>query len=87
MDPGRNEGTAMSTGSHFPAEVLERRAEEQRARIGESVTELKESLRETVRERLDVNSFARKHRWQLAGIASAFALATGYAVAGMFTRH
>jgi hypothetical protein len=77
----------MSTNSNLPPEVLERRAQEQRARIGESVSELKVSLKETVRQRLDVNSFAQKHMWQLAGVTSVLALATGYAVAGMFTRH
>lgn len=73
--------------SNFPPEILERRAEEQRDRIAESVTELKESLRETVRERLDVNALARHHVWKLASIASVLAMATGYAMAGMFTRH
>lgn len=77
----------MSTSSNLPPDVLERRAQEQRARIGESVSELKVSLKETVRERLDVNSFARQHMWQLASVTSVLALATGYAVAGMFTRH
>lgn len=72
--------------SHLPAEILQRQAEEQRDRIAESVTELKESLRETVRERLDVNTLARHHVWKLAGLVSVFAMATGYAVAGMFTR-
>ncbi|HEY1732166.1 MAG TPA: hypothetical protein VGG15_10475 [Terriglobales bacterium] len=73
--------------SHFPSEVFERRAEEQRERIAESVTDLKESLRESVREHLDMNTFARHHLWKMAGIASLLAMATGYAVAGMFTRH
>jgi hypothetical protein len=40
-----------------------------------------------VRERLDVNAYAGRHLRQLATIASVLALATGYAVAGMFTRH
>lgn len=73
--------------SHFPPEILEKRAEEQRDRIADSVVELKESLRETVQERLDVNNLTRPHVWKLAGAASVFAMATGYAVAGMFTRH
>ena len=73
--------------SKFPPEVLEKRAEEQRNQIGYSVSELKASLQETVREKLDVNHYAREHLWQLSGVASAFALALGYAVAGLFTRH
>jgi hypothetical protein len=77
----------MSTNSNLPAELLEKRAEEQRERIADSITELKESLRETVRERLDVNNYARQHLSKIAGIASVLAFATGYAIAGMFTRH
>jgi hypothetical protein len=73
--------------SHLPPEILERRAEEQRDRIAESVTELKESLRETVREHLDVNVLAGRHVWKLAGVASLLALTFGYGVAGIFTRH
>lgn len=74
------------SNSHLPSEILERQAEEQRDQIAKSVTELKESVRESVRERLDVNALARPHVWKLAGLASVFAMATGYAVAGMFTR-
>ena len=73
--------------SQFPPEVLERRAEEQRHRIHQSVTELKHSLRDNIRERLDVNAYARQHLWQLAAAASVFGLAAGYGMAGMFTRH
>lgn len=72
----------MTTGSNLPPEVLERQAAEQRGRIADSITELKES----VRERLDVNVYARKHMGGLASIASLFAFAAGYAVAGIFTR-
>lgn len=77
----------MSTSNNLPSELLEQRAEQQRERIAESVTELKDSLRETVRERLNVNHYARQHLGTLAGLASVFAFATGYAIAGMFTRH
>jgi hypothetical protein len=75
------------TLSHLPPDVLERRAEEQRIRIDESLKDLKVSVRETVRERLDVNGLARHHVRKLTLLASVIALAAGYAVAGMFTRH
>ena len=72
--------------THFPAAALERRAAEQRERIHESVTDLKATLQENFRERLDPQRFARQHLWKLAAGVSAFALVTGYGIAGMFTR-
>ena len=72
--------------SHFPAEVLEKRASEQRQRIHNSVDELKSSLRETVREHLDVEGYARKHIWRFVAVAAVTALLSGYNIAGMFTR-
>jgi hypothetical protein len=72
--------------SHFPPEILEERAEKQRGEIEKSVTELKAVLRETVRERLDVNRYARRHLWQFASLASVLALAGGYGFGGIFSR-
>ncbi len=77
----------MTSSGNLSPEELEQRAEEQRERIAESVGELRESVRETVRERLDVNAYARNHLAGVASITSLFAFATGYAIAGMFTRH
>ena len=78
---------------HFPSEVLERRADEQRQQIHNSVSELRQSLtelkstvKEKVRERLDVKSHARRHLGSLAAGASVCALLAGYGMAGMFTR-
>ena len=71
--------------SQFPPEILEQRAEKQRGEIEKSVTELKSVLRETVRERLDVNRYARRHLWQFAGLASIVALAGGYGIGGFFS--
>ncbi len=73
--------------SHFPAEVLEQRAAEQRHRIHDSVSELKASVRETVRERLDAKKYARQHIWPIIGATSLVALVMGYGVTGIFTRH
>jgi len=74
------------SSSQLPAEILEQRAAEQRQRIHQSVDELKSSLRETVREHLDVKNYARTHIWRLIAVTSAVALVSGYNVAGMFTR-
>ncbi len=72
--------------SHFPAEILEQRAAEQRHRIHDSVGELKASVRETIRERLDAKKYARQHLWPIIGLTSLLALVTGYGVTGLFTR-
>jgi hypothetical protein len=79
--------------SHFPPEVLEQRAAEQRRQLHNSVselrsslTDLKSSVQENVRERLDVHRFARRHVWTLAAGASFVALLAGHGVAGFFTR-
>jgi len=79
--------------SHFPAEILEERAAEQRRKLHNSVsdlrsslTELKSSVEEDVRERLDVHRFARRHLWPLAVGASLVALLAGHGIAGIFAR-
>jgi len=84
---------SSDTSSHFPSEVLEQRAAEQRKRLHNSVsdlrsslTEMKSSVQENVRERLDVTRFARRHLGPLVGGASLVAMLAGYGVAGMFTR-
>ncbi len=83
----------LQAEANLPPETLEKRAAEERQRIHQSVgelkislTDLKSSVEEKVRERLNVNKFARRHLWQLAAGASVFALLTGYGMAGMFTR-
>lgn len=67
-------------------EALEQRAADQRQRIHNSVDELKVSLRETVREHLDVENYARTYIWRFVAVAAGIALVSGYGVAGMFTR-
>ncbi len=71
---------------HLPTVILEQRATEQRQRIHHSVGQLKTSLRETVRRRLDMESYARAHLWQLVTGASLLALIGGYGAASVFTR-
>ncbi len=75
----------MST-QNLPVEVLEQRAAEQRRRIHNSVSELRLSVRETVRERLDVKRYARTYLWPAVGALSFLALVAGYGIAGIFTR-
>ena len=76
------------------AEMLEKQAAEQRLRIHESVgelkfsiTDLKSSVEENIREHLDVKAYARQHFTAVAAGAAAFAMLLGYGIAGMFTRY
>ena len=88
MAPG-GEDTAMNQANpfdHFPAEVLEQRAAEQRQRIHHSVDELKSSSRETVREHLDLDNYGRTYIWRFVAVTSVIALVSGYNLACMFTR-
>jgi ElaB/YqjD/DUF883 family membrane-anchored ribosome-binding protein len=83
----------MANEVETPAELLEQRAAEQRLRIHASVGELKSSLielkssvQENIRERLDMKSYARQHFRGVAVGAAAFAIVLGYGIAGIFTR-
>jgi hypothetical protein len=69
--------------STLPIYELELRASDQRKRLQASVTELKSRVRES----LDVKRTASQHLWLVGGIVAALALASGYAVTGLFTRH
>ena len=82
-----------SDTAHLSPGELEQRAAEQRRRLHNSVsdlrsslTDLKLSVEENVRERLDVNRIARQHLWRLAAGASLVALMAGHGIAGLFTR-
>jgi hypothetical protein len=65
-------------GTHF----LEQQAEEQRRKLHETVTELRDQVRGTVREKLDVRKRAREYVWPAAGAAFLFSLLFGYGTAG-----
>jgi hypothetical protein len=65
----------------LPAEVLEQRAAEQRARLHSSVAE----LRCAVRDRLDVKRTARDNFGPVASAVSLAMLVLGYGIAGFFT--
>lgn len=70
----------------LPTDILEQRAEEQRQRLHNSVTELRSSVKDKVRERLDTRRIARQYLWQGAGLAAVVGLAFGYTFTGIFTR-
>lgn len=64
------------------AQVLEIRAAEQRRQLHDSVSQLKEA----VREKLDVKSHAREHFLPATGVVSVVGLALGYGLASLMLR-
>ena len=70
----------------IPVDILERRAEEQRRQLHNSVAELRETVKEKVREKLDVKRNVRDHLLPAAGVLALFGLIVGYSVTGVFTR-
>jgi len=71
--------------SSIPVDVLEKRAADQRRQLHNSVSELRQTVRQTVREKLDVKAHAREYIWPAAGAMAFLGLILGYAFAGMFT--
>jgi hypothetical protein len=71
------------TGIPMPTDLLELRAEEQRRRLHNSVSE----LRTQVREKLDVKKNAREYVWPASGAMALVGLVLGYGFAGIFTRY
>jgi hypothetical protein len=76
----------MSSNSNIPAEVLEQRAAEQRRRLHNSVSELRSSVTETVKDKLDAKKYLREYTGPASATAAIVGLLMGYAFAGMFTR-
>jgi len=71
--------------SSIPVDILEKRAADQRRQLHNSVVELRQTVRQTVREKLDVKAYAREYVWPAAGAMALIGLIFGYAFAGMFT--
>lgn len=66
--------------SGVPVDVLEKRAADQRRQLHNSVTE----LRQTVKEKLDVKRNVREYVWPAAGVMALVGLVLGYSVASIF---
>jgi hypothetical protein len=77
----------MNSPDELPVGILEERAAEQRRRLHDSVGELKTTVREEVRERLDLSHYGREYFWPASITVSLMGMALGYSIAGMFTRH
>ena len=72
----------LNVSSNTPTYLLEQKAVEQRRRLHNSVSELREQVRGTVREKLDVKKHARQYVWPAAGTAFLMSLLFGYGTAG-----
>jgi hypothetical protein len=75
------------TQPSLPAEILEKRAAEQRRNLHNHVQQLRSVVRHEVRERTDVKRNLRRHFAPIAGASAVVALTLGYGAAGIFTRH
>jgi hypothetical protein len=69
-----------------PTDVLEQHAIEQRRRLHNTVSGLREQVRDTVREKLDVRRRAAEYAWPAAGMAALIGLLFGYGSAGAIKR-
>jgi hypothetical protein len=65
-----------------PTDVLEQHAIEQRRRLHNTVSELRDQVRDTVREKLDVRRYASEYSWPAAGMVALFGLLLGYGTGG-----
>lgn len=72
--------------SQIPSEVLEQRAAEQRRRLHNSVSELRSSVTEVVREKLGVKRYVVRYMGPATAATALLGLMFGYGTAGLFTR-
>ena len=72
--------------NQIPSEVLEQRAVEQRRRLHNSVSELRSSVTEVVREKLDVRRYLVQYLAPATAATALLGLLLGYGTAGIFTR-
>ena len=74
------------TRPSLPAEILEKRAAEQRRNLHNDVQQLRSVVRHEVHERTDLKRNLRRHFAPIAGASAVIALSLGYGAAGIFTR-
>lgn len=68
--------------SSLPADLLEGQAAEQRRRIHDTVTDLRTQVSSTVREKLDVQRYAREYVWPASTVVALVGFLFGYGTAG-----
>ena len=67
--------------SELPVDMLEERAAMQRRQLHNTVSE----LRQSVKQKLDVKRNVREHIWPAAGVMILLGLTLGYTITGVFT--
>lgn len=74
------------SSSNLPAEMLEQRASEQRRRLHNSVSDLRSSVTEAVREKLDLKRYLRQYVVPATVAAAIVGLLLGHSTASIFVR-
>lgn len=74
------------SNNNLPTEMLEQRAAEQRRRLHDSVSELRCSVTEAVREKFDLRRYLRLYMRPATTAAVICGLLLGHNTAGMFTK-
>jgi len=74
----------MTPSPDVPTATLEERAIQQRRRIHNTVSTLRDQVEDKVRDTLDVERYAAEYALPAAGIAAFFSFVVGYGVAGAF---
>jgi hypothetical protein len=70
----------------MPAEILEKRAAEQRRALHNDVQQLRTVVEAEVRDHLDVKRNVTRHFGPVAAATALIALSVGYSFAGIFTK-
>jgi hypothetical protein len=65
-----------------PTSYLEEQAAEQRRRLHNTVSDLRVQVKSTVREKLDVQRYAREYVWQASAGVALLGFLFGYGTAG-----
>ena len=67
--------------TEIPVDILEQRAAQQRRQLHDTVSE----LRQSVKDKLDVKRNVREHIWPAVGVMALLGLTLGYTITGVFT--
>jgi hypothetical protein len=76
----------MDSSPNVPTATLEQHATEQRRDLHRTVTELRDQVRYTVHEKLDIRRYASEYAWPAAGAAAFIGLLFGFGTGGIFKR-
>jgi len=74
----------MNIGPDVPTASLEELAIEQRRRIHNTVSTLRQEVEGKVRDKLNVDRYVAEYAFPAAGVAAFFTFVLGYGVAGVF---